>query len=289
MRRGTLFIALVLAVALAPSRAMSDAIPQGVSYINYTAANPWVDAEKSPLNNNSTNLCWAATAANVLWYTGWGRTGNFHSSDDIYNYYIDHWTDQGSLMYYAWGWFFEGVNYSQGMPNVAQVDVPGGGFYTKPAFQGAYVHQSQDAQAMSAIKTYLQAGRGVGVSIYTNSGSGHALTVWGYNYDPANPSKYYGLWVSDSDDNKLDVNPPDRLRYYEVAYVFNSLLGWQWRLQDFYGTSNTWYIGEVQALAVNESLLPPPPAAPEPGTLLILLGGGAMLAMRRRRMKTATR
>ncbi len=290
MHRGTLFIALVVSIGLAPALARADAIPRGVSYVNYTAANSWVDAEKSPLNNNSTNLCWAATAANVLWYTGWGRTGDFHSSDDIYNYYINHWTDQGSLMNYAWAWFFDGVNYSQGMPNSAQVDVPGGGFYTKTAYQGAYVRQGQDAQAMSAIKTYLQAGRGVGAGLYTTSGGGHTITVWGYNYDPENPSTYYGLWVTDSDDNKLDVSPPDRLRYYDVAYAFNSLYGWQWYLQNFYGTSNTWYIGEVQALAVNESLLPPPPAAtPEPGTLLILLGGGAMLALRRRKMTSASR
>ena len=276
-----LYWTAAISVALAPTIAQADAIPRGASYVNYTAADPWVDAEKSPLNNNSTNLCWAAAAANVLWYTGWGRTSNFHSTDDIYNYYINHWTDAGGMMNYAWLWWFDGTNGAQGQAGYSQVDVPGGDFYTRTDYTSAYHHQWLLSQAMSSVSAYLRSNYGVAMGIYTSGGSGaHAITVWGYDYDPANPSTYYGLWVTDSDDDKNLVTPPDRLRYYDVTYTTVGNIQ-AWYLQNFYGANN-WYISQVQALAMDPAFV-----TPEPGTLLILLGGGAMLAIRRRRLRGA--
>jgi len=92
---------------------------------------------------------------------------------------------------------------------------------------------------MQTIDQELRAGHGVTIGIW--GGGGHAITVWGFNYDAAT-GDYKGLWVSDSDDDKGVSNPPDRLRYYQVAYD-----GLDWHLQDYYG-SDSWHIGMVSSL-----------------------------------------
>lgn len=269
LARAAAFLAaalLAVSVAFAPGvTALADATPRGIDYKNidyYGGA--WSDAEKSPSNYEDDLLCWAATAANVLDYTGWGHVAGMTNSDQMFAYFIDHWTDVGGMMDYAWNWWFDGTNDSQGWSGWSQVDVPGGGFYTGRNFWN-YYHESWTASnAMNAIKQYMHMGCGVGLAVY--GGGAHAITCWGYNYDPASPSTYYGIWVSDSDDDKYYSSPPDRLRYYDVAFSNN-----KWYIQNFYG-SNSWYIGGVEGLEL----------IPEPATIITLVVGLAGLALRRR-------
>jgi hypothetical protein len=121
------------------------------------------------------------------------------------------------------------------------------------------------SQALSAIDTYLHSGYGVTAAIYTDAGGGHAVTIWGYDFE----GQYKGLWITDSDDDKSNPNPPDSLRYYDVA-----LSGGRWFLQDYYGTSNTWHIGSVQAL--DRAPIPLPPAI-----VLLLSGLAGLIGLRR--------
>lgn len=223
---------------------------------NYFVWDNWggtyADAEKSFLNTEDDDLCWAAAASNVLEYTGWGKVGGMTNADQMFARFQDHWTDQGSLPRYAWNWWFDGIS-RPGSPGWSSVDVPGGGgFYPGQNFSN-YFHESWGSSAsLSAIDTYLHAGWGTALAIYDG---GHAITVWGFQYDSANPDYYTGVYVTDSDDFKNTVNPPDLLQYYAVG-----LSGGNWYLQDYYGTSN-WYIDGVQGLA----------PIPAPGALL--LGG----------------
>ncbi|MBN2023279.1 MAG: proprotein convertase P-domain-containing protein [Pirellulales bacterium] len=233
---------------------LGDATPTGTSYMLCQAwGGNWVDAEKTPSDTEDDLHCWAAACSNVLAWTGWGVVGGMTNTDQMFQYFQDHWTDQGGLMEFGWDWWFDGTNDSQGWSGWAQVDVAGGGFYPTENFDSYLVSQSNDSLAMSAINTYLHNGYGTTIGIY--GPGGHAITVWGYNYNPSNSSDYYGIWVTDSDDSKSIENAPDRLRYYEVEYVGN-----QWYLQDYYG-SNDWYIGLVQGLAQKD---PGDPAAPPP-------------------------
>lgn len=71
---------------------------------------------------------------------------------------------------------------------------------------------------------------------------------------------YLKIYISDSDDNKSQTDPPDRLRSYDVTYSNE-----KWRLHNFYG-SNAWYIGDVQALWRCP--------LPEPSTMAALAFGG---------------
>jgi hypothetical protein len=230
---------------------MNAAWAAQVDYFNsyLTFGGNYYDAEKMPKNYSQDSLmCWAAAASNVLSYTGWATTSLFQT-DDIFKYYQDHWTNDGGLMEYGWNWWFSGVNPMQGQPDWSQVDVPGGGFFPTRNFSTYYHHQETTNLALSAIDSYLHSGYGVSAGIYTDSGGGHAITIWGYRYNSSNGA-YLGVWITDSDDNKDSNNPPDTLQYYNV----NSS-GGRWYLQNYYGTSNAWYFGTIQGLAQNPDMV----------------------------------
>ena len=230
-------------VNLAGEDPIGDGTPIGESYMLYENwGGTWTDAEKLPNNYEDDLMCWAAAASNALEWTGWGLVDGMTRSDDMFEYFQDHWTDEGGLMEFGWDWWFDGTNDSQGWSGWSQVDVPGGGFYPTENFSEYYHRTATDSAALSAINSYMHSGYGTTLGIYTATGGGHAITCWGYNYNPDNPSEYYGIWVTDSDDSKSLTNPPDTIHYYEVAYS-----GTAWYLQSYYG-SNAWYIGEVQAL-----------------------------------------
>ena len=225
----------------------------------------WDDVEKSPSNTDDDLMCWAATCANVLTWTGWGTAAGFATPEASFQEYLDHWTDQGGIMEYGWSWWFDGVNPAQGDAGWAQEDVDGGGDFWDPPYDfNNYYHRTwQDDQAMQAIDDYLHAGYGVGLGVYGSMS--HAITVWGYEYDEA--GNYLGVYITDSDDDKSDPTPDDELKYFDVV-----LSGGAWWLQDYYGQDNT-YIGEVQGL---DRYPGGEPEVPDGGATFLLLGLAAI-------------
>ena len=243
--------AVIIVLGITTSPALGDRTPTGVSYLLHENwGGMWSDAEKSPSNSEDDNMCWAGAAANVLDWTGWGHVAGITNADEMFGYFQDHWTDQGGQMSYGWQWWFTGANPSSGWTGWSQVDVTGGGFHQSESYSSLYHYSSNDSTAMATIDTYLRSGYGTTIGIY--GPGGHAITVWGLTHDADNPSKYSGLYLTDSDDYKYHPSAPDRLRYYEVEYSSN-----KWYLQDYYG-SDSWYIGVIAALAPS----PTPPPAP---------------------------
>ncbi|MDP6634781.1 MAG: dockerin type I domain-containing protein [Phycisphaerae bacterium] len=240
--RSVLLTTLAVFIAFGTTTsALGDVTPTGVSYmLHENWGGSWVDAEKSRSSSEDDNMCWAATAANVLEWTGWGRVEGMANSDDIFGYFQDHWTDQGGQMTYGWQWWMTGYNPSNGWSGWSQVDVPGGGFHPSQYYPSLYHRNSNPGSAMSALDTYLRSGYGTAIAIY--GPGGHAITAWGFTHDAQNPSEYNGVYITDSDDYKNHPSAPDRLRYYEVE-----LTAGKWHLQSYYG-SNDWYIGGVYAL-----------------------------------------
>jgi len=248
----------------------------------------WADAEKTLGNTEDDLMCWAAASSNVLEWTGWGKVSGMTTTDEMFAYYQDHWTDNGGHMLYGWDWWFDGTNDGPSDPSWSQVDVSGGGFHTGENFSDYFRQGSAGNSAMTTVDQFLHDGYGTSLAIYTGGGGGHAITVWGMDYLPKKKnSTYLGLWITDSDDNKGGDEPrPDELRYYDVAQGDGL-----WYLQDYYGTSNTWYVGGVFGLAQSPEQLAsqgqgeigPAATLPEPTTMALLIAGAMALSRRRRR------
>ncbi|NUQ64866.1 MAG: proprotein convertase P-domain-containing protein [Pirellulales bacterium] len=248
---------------------LGDAQPQGQSYLLHDQwEGDWYDAEKVPPDSwyppgtGDDFLCWAAACSNVLAWTGWGWVGGMNTVDTVFKYYQDHFTDDGSWMSYGWEWWFNGRFPPNGLGGAIN-DVPGGAFYSDLDFNDYYHEvggEGQYAECMSAIDQFLHNGYGTTIGIF--GPGGHAITVWGINSNPNNPSEYYGIWVTDSDDAKHLQYAPDQLRYYEVRNVSG-----KWYLQD-YGGSDAWYIDTVAALEHKDAPTDPTdPPAPGGGGL----------------------
>ena len=234
-------------------------VPTGNSYMLYEHHGyTWVDAEKRwPSDGEGIGpnpgeeddlLCWAATASNVMEWTGWGLVDGMWDTDAIFDEHKNYFNDTGSLTENSWHWWLNGFE-----PGPPLKLVTGGGNYWPGYTWTNYLHaEGDDAKVMQAIDDWLHAGYGVGIGIYNG---GHVITVWGFNYDPnvdktSNPQDYYlGIWVSDSDSDKKSPPYPDapgrdytnRLSYYEISW--NNTAN-RWYLPSYGG----WMIGEVKAL-----------------------------------------
>ena len=236
--------------------------PTGTSYILYEEHGyTWVDAEKRRYDDgggigpdpgeDDDWLCWTATASNVLEWTGWGLVGGMWDTDAIFDEHKIYFNDTGSWMDASWHWWLNG--YEPGPP--LKLVSGGGNKWPSETWTDYYHNEEDDADVMSAIDQWLRAGYGVGIGIFNG---GHAITVWGFNYnesvDPSSKDYYLGIWVADSDSDKN--NPPywspppipsgreyiDRLSYYEVEW--NSTANW-WYMPNYGGG---WMISRVQAL-----------------------------------------
>ena len=266
-----LLIGLGVAAIVAGGTCRADATESYYGFDEYGGF--WHDAEKTPSNTEDDLMCWAAAGANILAWTGWGR--NFENdADRIFKEYQDYWTDNGGHTYYGWEWWFNGENDQQGVAGWSQLDQnpSGGAFYEDYQYSDYVHHSSDDSMAMNIVDEYLHAGYGTTLSIYTENG-GHAISVWGYEYDEF--GNYVGIYITDSDNSKLSDDPVDSLNYVDVLFddAADKLF-----LQDYYNT-NDWYIGGITAL----DRAP----VPEPITMLLFGTGLATLVVfRGKRKKT---
>ena len=185
------------------------------------------DVNKS--GNDDSLLCWAASTANIVAYTSWGLSsaascemGNtplFSTDYDLFDYYIDNFPDEGGYVLSAISWFVNGVYYDIYAPNP---DGDGGLLY--PGLSGYDLENQRIWTAIGApgetmmgkMAGQLEWGYGVsvGIGFYTaeapvNKFGGHAITAWGYTYnpdlDPSDPAFYTGLLITDSDDNRTQM------------------------------------------------------------------------------------
>jgi len=215
-------------------------------YANYMLFDEWggayADAEKSPTNSDDDLMCWAAAASNVLEWTGWGLAGGMTTSDEMFAYFQDHWTDDSGLAMYAWDWWFDGTNDSQGYLNVSQVTSVGGGFWPYEHFPSYFHFENDVTRTLPAVDEYLHNGYGVYLALRNGYMGGHAVTCWGVRTDLEDPTDYKGVWITDSDDDMDLDHPPDDLRYYDVTYRDG-----RWYLEG-YDSFVSYYISSVSAL-----------------------------------------
>ena len=244
----------------------SDAVPrlgaEAESAGSYMLSTDWggkmADAEKAPPDDTDNTppgtgddfMCWAAAASNVLEWTGWGldptETGaGFFNADEIFGHFQDHWTDEGGWAGCAWSWWFDGIEQPvEGLQNDSTIDEGGGGgFYPSRSFADHYNLVEEPANMMEVVDAELQAGHGVVLSIYVEDVRAHAITCWGFSFDSAHPDYYTGIWVTDSDDGKKSLEPPNQLRHYDLQQRDGN-----WYLEN-YVERGEWQIWKVESLA----------------------------------------
>ncbi|MBQ7607190.1 MAG: AIDA repeat-containing protein [Desulfovibrionaceae bacterium] len=192
------------------------------------------DAEKSPTTNQDNAMCWAATAANMLAWTGWGAYGlgvkkNVSLEDRIFAYFQDNFlfgAVRGGNSHNGIEWFFDGTYTPEGDVFYDQPEENSGnaiGFYADPFLQTQMLDM-EDVDGlvlMNTVSEALDRGAAVGLGIYGEYMQ-HAITCWGYTCDDSlattDHAYYTGLFISDSDDDAEESEPSDTIRYVPITW-----------------------------------------------------------------------
>lgn len=174
----------------------------------------FIDTEKTLEDDEDDYLCWAASTANILTYTGWAAQAGFTSEDDLFELFINSFVNDGSHAYYGVGWFFNGKIQIQS--NLAQpLDFPNsGGYLTDYSFIDYVDVVDLDTDSAVGLRTLfnsLRHGCGVTLNLDIYQGSedlgGHAVTLWGFvlddDYPETDQAHYDSILVTDSDSDEI--------------------------------------------------------------------------------------
>ena len=191
------------------------------SYRDFFVAAPWYDADKYP-NNTDSDQCWAGSASNMLWSTKWGRIEGLTDEEDLFhNMFGANFPNAAGNEENAILWLLN----NEQLTDVVRT-TPGGIYaelFTEYNESAGLYCGMEDAFSVNGIvdlATRLRSGYAVGISIAnynTSTGAranGHALTVYGYAYNPAlapsDPRYYTRLYVADSNDGGRMTGERDR-------------------------------------------------------------------------------
>ena len=243
-------------------------------YNHYTLTNSKIyDAEKDDYNSSMTRddaSCWAATAANMLAYTGWGAAGlqitqDNTTEDEIFKYFYSNFQygdRYGGDSLYGIEWFFDGTYVPSDLVGWDQ-PVSGGntlGISADPYTNSYELTSNTAASVMGEMATQLREGSGVGLSIYDSYDAGHAISCWGYTWDESlsstDPKYYTGIFITDSDDDKNESSPSDTICYVPLVWdgsVYNLVDGYE-----------DYYLGDICTLAQNPDSVNPTEPSTEP-------------------------
>ncbi len=188
----------------------------GPGEAGYKVPDDMADAEKYLEEGYDAGLCWAATAANMLWEGYYGRVAvnpltnkNFESEDEIFDYFRKCFTDDAREPQEAIRYFFEG-NY-EGPEGLAQLkgDAPKGALvpWLSGVPEGYYesYEQNNDNNILSFLADMTDKAV-AGWIRWWNTGENkfdpgaHWLTIVGYEMDEG---RYTGIWLVDSDNDTV--------------------------------------------------------------------------------------
>lgn len=194
-----------------------------------------IDAEKCISIAKDDNMCWAAAAANMLYYANWWPV---ETEDAVFSVFVDSFQNgekRGGNILYGIDWFLTG-NYTPSRLKLYDQPLEGTGGGYKDVFSEIELSDflfNKSITVNNFIETgkMLESGYAVGVSFgfITESGArvfGHALSMWGFTYDTSlsvtDPNSFTGIIVSDSDDDHWSCyngcDAPDTLKIIPVFY-----------------------------------------------------------------------
>jgi len=278
----------------------------GLSYLAYEqwGDHSWHDAEKERFsvwpfswgNGDDDNMCWAAAASNLIDWHDWNSQTSIETEQDIFYYFQDHWSDDVGVIDIGLSWWFDGdaivdtLYKEKGFdPNssdfiCATIDKKGGGNFNFESEHVVNQHQDNKRDIMGTITHALSNGFGVAIGMGRDDLQiGHAITVWGYEYDE-NHDTMTGLYVTDSDDyvnqlvmldvaydenqDRWNINYNDSNWIPNVVDTLNHIPNVDISRPVFYAkndtinSTNEWFINEV----ITTKTIP----TPEPSTFVLL-------------------
>lgn len=238
-----------------------------------------IDAEKINhyAGGEDSLICWAASASDMLEYTGWNKQ---EDEDAAYAEYRDAFYNRGGTQEMGISWYLDGVNthhstYSassgdaivrgKDSPNAAaqQKEAGSGGYWTE--YAAASVTEEYDEEIpdkLDAAADLLEEGYGVGLGAYfyknDTARSGHALTLFGYIRERLEnaASALRALFVSDSDNraNGSQTDPANYPNEYTMYQISSFEAGGESLVElEGYDASYTTAVGRVTALAPQET------------------------------------
>ena len=310
-RRFFVVPAALAACTLVPAQLHAETVwAKGVS-----ESSGWVDVNKSGdiYNGPDSLMCWAASASSVIaWWQAQAdmsksKTGTPATASEIYSAFTNSFKNAGKGAEVAWKWYFGGCDLvSYNYENDFQIsdpktsgrywedyvetvaDCPSSASETPSWIQGGWLsdkesdslHADSAAEVLSGL---LKQGAGISLLIsYSGYSSGHAITLWGMEYDDKGISKIY---ITDSDDDTLGLitKKVDYKTETITVAADKDVPAYTWE-------KTTLLVDGVEGVvlsAYDALLLTPPssPAVPEPSAFGLLAGtlALALVATRRHR------
>ena len=195
----------------------------------YYSSDSIFDAEKDGSTHES-EMCWAASASNLLAYTGWGIDSDKENAEDlIFDEFSRNWEGiQGSNTNLGIKWYFDRRYFKFYDHSWDQPLVNSGNYLNTSPSKFVYTYTIDKVgglDLMNIMTNFLYNGYGTSLHIRNDiiKNNSHIITCWGFSYDssldPLNKNLYTGIFFTDSDDNKNDSNPDDVLHYYPLIWM----------------------------------------------------------------------
>ena len=224
-------------------------------YLPYNEKYGWIDCNKAFASNGNLydladgNMCWAACASSILhWWINQnhdyierykkilerrGETFNAPSAQfpsenflsgkqkqesDILQHFTNSFLNDAGYGEYAINWFISGYN----MPGQLKRDPNAPCGFFKDVFpEGKYLGESLPGSSKELfnqkVKNALDNGKAIGFSAVYSSGRGHAMTIWGVEYD--SNGFISAIYYADNNDDYMSDKAGcirKRVRYLEI-------------------------------------------------------------------------